>query len=78
MSVDASEPRAVIQRLSSDPYDPWIFTPDRVWIGRRDVWAIEERSNPCAAFSGHDRTTPWDRLHLTYFLGYAMWNCNFR
>jgi len=20
------------------------------------------------------RETPWDRLHLTYFLGYAVWN----
>ena len=27
-----------------------------------------------AAFAGHVRETPWDRLHLTYFLGYALWH----
>jgi hypothetical protein len=45
-----------------------------VWIERRDGWSVEERSDPRAAFAGHVRETPWDRLHLTYFLGYAIWN----
>jgi hypothetical protein len=27
-----------------------------------------------AAFKGHLRPTPWDALHLGYFLGYANWN----
>jgi hypothetical protein len=35
---------------------------------------VEERSEPRAAFAGHERSTPWDRLHLTYFIGYAIWN----
>jgi hypothetical protein len=74
VSVDTSEPRAVFQRLGGDPDDRWIFTPDRVWIERRNGWVVEERSAPRAAFAGHDRNTPWDRLHLTYFIGYAMWN----
>ena len=74
VSVDALKPRAVLQRLSGDPDDRWIFTADRVWIERRDGEIVEERSQPRAAFAGHDRNTPWDRLHLTYFLGYAMWN----
>jgi hypothetical protein len=26
------------------------------------------------AFAGHARETPWDRLHLIYFLGCAVWN----
>jgi hypothetical protein len=74
VSVDAQKPRAVLQRLHGDPDDRWIFTADRVWIERRDGEVVEERSEPRASFAGHDRNTPWDRLHLTYFLGYAIWN----
>src|ERR1700720_830035 len=48
--------------------------PNRVWIERRDGTIVEERSDPRAAFAGHVRDTPRDRLHLTYFLGYAIWN----
>ena len=53
--------------------DRWMFTRNRVWIERRDGTVVEERSDPRAAFAGHVRETPWDRLHLTYFLGYAVW-----
>ena len=60
-SVDVRQPRAVIQRLGSDPDDRWIFTKDRVWIEQRDGWVVEERSEPRAAFAGHNRETPWDR-----------------
>jgi hypothetical protein len=74
VSVDAKQPRAVFQRLGGDPDDRWIFTPDNVWIERRDGWIVEERLAPRTAFVGHHRNTPRDRLHLTYFLGYAMWN----
>src|ERR1700722_4211183 len=73
-SVDVKQPRVVLQRLGGDPDDRWIFSRDRVWIERRDGWSVEERSDPRAAFAGHVRETPWDRLHLTYFLGYAIWN----
>jgi hypothetical protein len=74
MSVNASQPRVVMQRLGGDPDVRWIFTPDRVWSERRDGEVVEDRSDPRAAFAGHVRTTPWDRLHLTYFIGYAIWN----
>jgi hypothetical protein len=73
-SVDAQQPRVVMQRLGGEADDRWIFGKDRVWIERRDGWIEEERSNPRAAFAGHDRNSPWDRLHLTYFIGYAIWN----
>src|SRR6266481_6372851 len=65
-SVDAATPRTVFQRLGDESDDRWIFTPNRVWIERRDGSIVEERSNPRAAFAGHVRETPWDRLHLTY------------
>jgi hypothetical protein len=35
---------------------------------------IEERHRPRDAFTGHVWETKWDALHLTYFIGYAMWN----
>ena len=73
-SVDAATPRTVLQRLGDGSDDRWIFTPNRVWIERRDGTIVEERSDARAAFAGHVRETPWDRLHLTYFLGYAVWN----
>ena len=73
-SVDAATPRTVFQRLGDESDDRWIFTPNRVWIERRDGTVVEERSDPRAAFAGHVRETRWDRLHLTYFLGYAVWN----
>jgi len=64
----------VFQRLGDESDDRWIFTPNRVWIERRDGTVVEERFEPRASFAGHVRETPWDRLHLTYFLGYAIWN----
>jgi len=73
-SVDAATPRTVFQRLGDESDDRWIFTPHRVWIERRDGTTVEERFDPRAAFAGHVRETPWDRLHLAYFLGYAIWN----
>jgi hypothetical protein len=73
-SVNVRQPRTVLQRLGGDDDDRWIFSKDRVWIEHRDGWIAEERSSPRAAFAGHVRNTPWDRLHLTYFLGYAIWN----
>jgi hypothetical protein len=73
VSIDTQAPRTVIQHLEGGN-DRWIYTPNRVWIERPDGWVVEERSNPRAAFAGHVRSTPWDRLHLTYFLGYAIWD----
>jgi hypothetical protein len=71
--IDARQPRTVLEHMAGDD-QRWIFTPDRVWIERPDGTLVEERSHPRDAFKGHERATPWDRLHLTYFLGYALWN----
>lgn len=49
------------------------YTPDLVTIENDDGDVIEERANPRASFTGHTLETPWDRLHLAYFAGYAMW-----
>ena len=47
----------------------------RIGFGSNAVTVRSSKSAPIrAAFAGHVRETPWDRLHLTYFLGYALWN----
>lgn len=74
VSIDPHSPRTTIQHLDRDSENRWIFTPDRVWIERPDGSVVAERSEPRSAFAGHVRDTPWDQLHLTYFLGYAVWN----
>lgn len=73
-TIDVHRPRVVLQRLGGDPDDRWVFTPERVWIEKRDGRVVAERADPRGAFADHELTTPWDDLHLTYFIGYAMWN----
>jgi hypothetical protein len=49
------------------------FEPHRVAIETTDGTVIEERLRPRDSFAGHGLDTPWDRLQLAYFAGYAMW-----
>ncbi len=51
-----------------------IYEPDRVRLETIDGKLIEERVRPRKAFEGHTLQTTWDRLHLAYFSGYAIWN----
>jgi hypothetical protein len=74
VTLDPSTPRATIRNFHADSDDVMRFTPDRVWLEHPDGRVISERNSPQAAFAGHDRSTPWDKLHLAYFLGYALWS----
>ena len=47
--------------------------PHRVAIETDDGVVIEELDDPRASFAGHQLETPWSRLQLAYFAGYAMW-----
>lgn len=49
------------------------FSADRVAILDAEGQVVEERANPRASFAGHVLETPWDRIQLGYFCGYAMW-----
>ena len=49
------------------------FQPHRVAIETTDGRVIDERMTPRESFAGHVLDTPWDRLQLAYFAGYAMW-----
>src|ERR1700730_6948306 len=48
--------------------------PERVIVGTIDGEVVQQRTHPRDAFSGLLRATPWDRLRLGYFIGYAFWN----
>ena len=49
------------------------FEPHRVAIKTTEGRVVEERFRPRDSFQGHGLDTPWDRLQLAYFAGYAMW-----
>jgi len=50
-----------------------IFQPDRVVTERVDGTLIETRDNPEKSFEGQQRETPWDDIHVAYFVGEALW-----
>ncbi len=50
-----------------------IFEPARVDIQNKDGTRIDTREDPAKSFEGHQFETPWDDLHLAYFLGEALW-----
>jgi len=50
-----------------------IFQPNRVMIEKVDGTLIEARDNPVKSFEGQQRETPWDDIHVTYFVGEALW-----
>jgi hypothetical protein len=54
---------------------PWrtSFEPHHVAIETAGGRVVEARASPRDSFAGHALTTPWDRLQLAYFAGYAMW-----
>lgn len=48
------------------------FEPDKVTISDGNS-VIEEMYDPRSSFEGYELQTPWSRLQLTYFSGYAVW-----
>jgi hypothetical protein len=49
------------------------FEPEKVALEGEDGKLIEELKQPRASFAGHSLETPWSKLQLAYFTGYAMW-----
>ena len=50
-----------------------IFQPNRIVIEKVDGTLIEARDNPAKSFEGQQRETPWDDIHVTHFVGEALW-----
>jgi hypothetical protein len=49
------------------------FTPQRIAIERGDGTQIAVRDDPVRSFAGQQRETPWDDIHVIYFVGEALW-----
>ena len=50
------------------------FSPHRVAIETTGGEVVEAMDQPRDSFAGHTFETPWTRLQLAYFVGYAIWN----
>lgn len=50
-----------------------IFQPNRVVIETAAGALIEGRDDPEKSFEGQQRETPWDQIHVAYFVGEALW-----
>jgi hypothetical protein len=50
-----------------------IFEPNRIVIEKTDGTRIEARDDPEKSFAGQQRETPWDDIHVIYFVGEALW-----
>jgi hypothetical protein len=50
-----------------------IFEPARIVTERVDGTLIESRDDPEKSFVGQQRETPWDDIHVAYFVGEALW-----
>lgn len=50
-----------------------IFEPNRIVIETMNGMLIEARENPEESFKGQQRETPWNDIHVIYFVGEALW-----
>jgi hypothetical protein len=50
-----------------------VFEPSRILMEKVDGTLIEARDNPEKSFEGQQRETPWDDIHVAYFVGEALW-----
>jgi hypothetical protein len=50
-----------------------IFEPQRIVIQHMDGTPIANRDKPEQSFVGQQRETPWDDIHVIYFVGEALW-----
>jgi hypothetical protein len=70
-TAETSAERVTMAFVGQDKRSP--FEPDRVVIETTDGSLIEARDNPQASFDGQQLNTPWDDIHVAYFIGEALW-----
>jgi hypothetical protein len=71
LTVDTSTERLTVDFLGQDKRA--IFEPQRIVIQHMDGTPITARDNPEQSFVGQQRETPWDDIHVIYFVGEALW-----
>lgn len=69
--VDTTRQRLTIEYLGNDRVS--VFEPHQVVVQTADGEVLGARDDPEKSFEGHQFETPWDDLHLAYFLGEALW-----
>ena len=69
--VDTTRERLTMDFTGQDKRS--VFEPHRVVVQRGDGTLIEARDDPERSFDGHQFETPWDDVHLAYFVGEAQW-----
>ncbi|MFE4171575.1 hypothetical protein ACFRR7_05865 [Streptomyces sp. NPDC056909] len=75
VTVDTRRERSVLTPFTAPDLRLVFETgPERVSVRSGDGGTVDERTDARKSFTGFLRATPWDRLHLGYFLGYALWN----
>jgi hypothetical protein len=71
LEVDTTRQLVTITFVGQDKRS--VFEPDRVVVQRGDGTLLEARDDPERSFDGHQFETPWDDIHLAYFVGEAQW-----
>lgn len=73
VTVARDTPRTTFERFAGEDVRV-VVDRGSVTVSTPDGEVIEQRADGRGAFAGLSREAPWDRLHLAYFTGYAIWN----
>jgi hypothetical protein len=71
MAVETNKERLVMDFVGQDKRS--IFEPARIVMEKTDGTLVDARNDPEKSFEGHQRSTPWDDIHVAYFSGEALW-----
>ncbi|HZR54681.1 MAG TPA: hypothetical protein VFB06_34925 [Streptosporangiaceae bacterium] len=71
LAVETGRQQVTIEFAGQDKRS--VFEPERVVVQRGNGTLIEAREDPERSFDGHQFQTPWDDVHLAYFVGEAQW-----
>jgi hypothetical protein len=71
LTVETRKERVTVEFPGQDKRA--IFQPNRIVIETLGGTLIEARDNPEESFAGQQRETPWNDIHVIYFVGEALW-----
>jgi hypothetical protein len=71
LTVDTKTERVAVDFRTQDKRA--LFEPTRIVIEKMDGSLIDARDDPEKSFEGRQRETPWDDIHVIYFVGEALW-----
>ncbi|MEU3983959.1 hypothetical protein AB0F77_28425 [Streptomyces sp. NPDC026672] len=72
-TIDLKQQHTVISDFTG-PGIQGVYTPNHVALVDKNGRILRERHAPRKSFEGFQVNSPWDELHLLFFVGYAMWN----